>query len=205
MALANAGIARDDIASPVACHLDARSSAAALRAAARPSARPGQRRRDRSCRCLLRLSLCADARRRLRPRAWPPVLVVAANILSRRINPAERASAVLFADAAGAVVLGPCEDPKRGILGAIVAIPTAARYGPDPDSGRRKQQAVPGDLDREEILMTMHDGREVFAQAVEMMTACSKRALAQAGIAAAGRRPVRSAPGQCAHFRCGRQ
>lgn len=30
-----------------------------------------------------------------------PALVIAANILSRRINPAERASAVLFADAAG--------------------------------------------------------------------------------------------------------
>ncbi len=30
-----------------------------------------------------------------------PAVVIAANILSRRINPAERASAVLFADAAG--------------------------------------------------------------------------------------------------------
>ena len=46
------------------------------------------------------------------------VLIVAANILSRRINPAERASAVLFADAAGAVVLKPCREAQRGLLSA---------------------------------------------------------------------------------------
>ncbi|BAB52417.1 mlr6070 [Mesorhizobium japonicum MAFF 303099] len=49
-----------------------------------------------------------------------PALVIAANILSRRINPAERASAVLFADAAGAAVIGPCDEADRGILGASV-------------------------------------------------------------------------------------
>ena len=46
-----------------------------------------------------------------------PVLIVAANILSRRINPAERASCVLFADAAGAVVLAPSERAGTGVLG----------------------------------------------------------------------------------------
>ncbi len=55
-------------------------------------------------------------------------LVIAANILSRRINPAERASAVLFADAAGAVVIRPCDDPDRGILGASVDS-DGSRYG----------------------------------------------------------------------------
>lgn len=53
------------------------------------------------------------------------VLVVAANILSRRINPAERASAVLFADAAGAVVLTPCPEVKRGCYRPI-SLPMAA-------------------------------------------------------------------------------
>lgn len=46
------------------------------------------------------------------------VLVVAANILSRRINPNERASAVLFADAAGAVVLSPSAEPEAGLRGS---------------------------------------------------------------------------------------
>ncbi len=53
------------------------------------------------------------------------MLVVAANILSRRINPAERASAVLFADAAGAIVLAPSDDPEKGLLGPI-SPPTVA-------------------------------------------------------------------------------
>ena len=42
-----------------------------------------------------------------------PVLVVAANILSRRINPAERGSCILFADAAGAVVRGAFRPARR--------------------------------------------------------------------------------------------
>ncbi len=50
-----------------------------------------------------------------------PALVVAANILSRRINPSERASAILFADAAGAVLLVPSGQAGDGILGASLA------------------------------------------------------------------------------------
>jgi 3-oxoacyl-[acyl-carrier-protein] synthase-3 len=45
-----------------------------------------------------------------------PVLIVAANILSRRINPNDRSTSALFADAAGAVVLAPDDDPQRGLL-----------------------------------------------------------------------------------------
>ena len=42
-----------------------------------------------------------------------PVLVVAANVLSRRINPAERASCILFADAAGALRAGADESGRE--------------------------------------------------------------------------------------------
>lgn len=49
------------------------------------------------------------------------VLVIAANILSRRINPAERASSVLFADAAGAVLLAPGVRSNAGVRGAHLA------------------------------------------------------------------------------------
>ena len=55
-----------------------------------------------------------------------PVLVVAANILSRRINPAERGSCVLFADAAGAVVLAPTDRPGTGRPRRASSRPTAA-------------------------------------------------------------------------------
>src|SRR5690606_15486869 len=49
------------------------------------------------------------------------VLIVGANILSRRISPAERASAVLFADGAGAVVLAPCKDKQSGLKATAMA------------------------------------------------------------------------------------
>ncbi|HEY4251080.1 MAG TPA: beta-ketoacyl-ACP synthase III [Roseomonas sp.] len=111
------------------------------------------------------------------------VLVVAANILSRRINPAERASAVLFADAAGAVVLMPDQDRSRGLLSSDLA---------SDGSGYDLIQIPAGGGDRPfsmeigaaEFLMTMRNGREVFSRAVDLMTTTSRRALKQAGIAA---------------------
>ncbi|MDX8527990.1 beta-ketoacyl-ACP synthase III [Mesorhizobium sp. MSK_1335] len=106
-----------------------------------------------------------------------PALVIAANILSRRINPAERASAVLFADAAGAVVIGPSEDAERGILGASVDS-DGSRYGLIQIPAGGSNRPFHDGLDIEQTRMTIVDGREVFAKAVEMMTTCSREALA---------------------------
>ncbi|WDZ80084.1 beta-ketoacyl-ACP synthase III (plasmid) [Ensifer adhaerens] len=109
-----------------------------------------------------------------------PVLVVAANILSRRINPAERASAVLFADAAGAVVVAPSDDPQTGLLGVDLAA-DGSRYDLISIAAGGSSQPFSPDLRPDDFLMTMRDGREMFAQAVEMMTACAGRALDAAG------------------------
>ncbi|ASY70021.1 beta-ketoacyl-ACP synthase III [Sinorhizobium fredii] len=110
-----------------------------------------------------------------------PVLVVAANILSRRINPAERASAVLFADAAGAVVIAPSNDPDKGLVGVDLAS-DGSGYDlitiPAGGSSRPFASGMPA----EDVLMTMRDGREVFVRAVEMMSTCATRALAAAGL-----------------------
>ncbi|WP_287369835.1 3-oxoacyl-[acyl-carrier-protein] synthase III C-terminal domain-containing protein, partial [Mesorhizobium sp.] len=106
-------------------------------------------------------------------------LVIAANILSRRINPAERASAVLFADAAGAVVIGSCDDTDRGILGASVDS-DGSGYGLIQIPAGGSNTPFHGDLDLEQTRMTITDGREVFSKAVEMMTACSRDALTAA-------------------------
>ncbi|KAA0697836.1 beta-ketoacyl-ACP synthase III [Neorhizobium sp. P12A] len=112
-----------------------------------------------------------------------PVLVVAANILSRRINPAERASAVLFADAAGAVVLVPDRDIKRGLLSAdlssdgsgydLIQIPAGGSNRP-----------FSAEIGAVEFLMTMRNGREVFSRAVDLMTRTSRKAMEQAGVSA---------------------
>ncbi|RUU24060.1 beta-ketoacyl-ACP synthase III [Mesorhizobium sp. M6A.T.Ca.TU.002.02.2.1] len=106
-------------------------------------------------------------------------LVIAANILSRRINSAERASAVLFADAAGAVVIGPCEDTDRGILGASVDS-DGSGYGLIQIPAGGSNTPFHGELDLAQTRMTITDGREVFSKAVEMMTACSRDALTAA-------------------------
>lgn len=100
-----------------------------------------------------------------------PVLVVAANILSRRIDPADRASAILFADAAGAVVIGPDDDPARGICGLNLAT----------DGSRHDLvEIAPGDA-----RMRIRDGGTLFVEATRLMTECSRAALAQAGLQAA--------------------
>ncbi|WP_292637306.1 beta-ketoacyl-ACP synthase III, partial [Mesorhizobium sp.] len=106
-------------------------------------------------------------------------LVIAANILSHRINLAERASAVLFADAAGAMVISPCDDPDRGILGASVDS-DGSRYGLIQIPAGGSNTPFHADLDLAQTRMTITDGREVFSKAVEMMTACSRDALTAA-------------------------
>jgi 3-oxoacyl-[acyl-carrier-protein] synthase-3 len=113
-----------------------------------------------------------------------PVLVVAANILSRRINPAERASSVLFADAAGAVVLMPSRDAETGLLSVDLAS-DGSRYDLISIPAGGSNRPFMADVEAQDCLMTMRDGREMFTQAVRMMSDCTRRALDDAGIGAA--------------------
>lgn len=111
-------------------------------------------------------------------------LVVAANILSRRINADERASAIIFGDAAGAVVLAPSTGSKSAVLGSdlasdgsgydLIAIPAGGSRRPFGEA-----------VDPRDLLMTIRDGRKVFSQAVHMMTTCAGNALRRAGLSAA--------------------
>jgi 3-oxoacyl-[acyl-carrier-protein] synthase III len=89
---------------------------------------------------------------------------------------------VLFADAAGAVVLAPSGDPAHGILGASFASDGSA-YGliQIPAGGNNRPFAP--EIDIAETRMTIADGREVFVKAVEMMSRCSLEALEEAGVA----------------------
>ena len=47
-------------------------------------------------------------------------LVVGADVMSSIIDYKDRSTCVLFGDASGAMVLGPSEDPERGILGTYL-------------------------------------------------------------------------------------
>lgn len=111
------------------------------------------------------------------------VLVIGANILSRRIEPTETASRVLFADAAGAVLLRPCDDPARGLV--------AADLGSDgssydlisiPRGGSRMPFDTVGDGG---LTMRMPDGPAVFSAAVDGMVGSGRAVLSQAGLDAA--------------------
>jgi len=110
-----------------------------------------------------------------------PVLIVAANILSRRINPEERASAILFADAAGAMVLVPSSSSKIGILGVDLSS-DGSHYGLISIPAGASRKPFTAGMDPKELLMTMSNGKSVFSQAVRMMTGCSIRAMEQAGL-----------------------
>jgi 3-oxoacyl-[acyl-carrier-protein] synthase III len=110
-----------------------------------------------------------------------PVLVLAANILSRRTNPNDRSSAILFGDAAGAVVVAPSDHKASGIRGVhlasdgsgydLIQIPAGGSRRPFGDT----VQVI-------DTLMHIRDGRAVFSKAVDMMTSSSRKALARAGL-----------------------
>ena len=112
-----------------------------------------------------------------------PVLVIAANVLSRRINPNDRASSVLFADAAGAVLLAPSARAIAGVKGCHLA---SSGAGYDlikiPGGGSRKPFSQLANA--QETLMVISDGQAVFRQAVEMMSHSAAKALAIAQLSA---------------------
>ena len=112
------------------------------------------------------------------------ILIVAANILSRRIDPDDRASSSVFADAAGAVVLAPSTDATTGVLGADL-FSDGSRYDliRIPAGGSRRPFSP--DLRPQDVLMEITDGQAVFTEAVASMTASGKRALAAAGLTVA--------------------
>lgn len=112
-----------------------------------------------------------------------PAMVVAANILSRRIDPRERASAVLFADAAGAIVLEPVTTPDRG-LRSLELRSDGGQYDRIliPMGGSR-QPFSPG-ADQAALKMHIDNGKRVFSHAVHMMAESALAALERAGTSA---------------------
>ena len=183
MALAHAGIARDSIAitilatstpdhllpptAPLVAHRLALSHSGGIDMAG-------------ACAGFLYALAFADSFARVHGRH---VLVIAANILSRRINPAERASAVLFADAAGAVIVSPTDRTEAGIRGIeLAADGSAYDLIKIPAGGSAKP--FDAALAPSDVLMAISDGQAVFTKAVGMMAASARAALHAAGLEA---------------------
>lgn len=113
-----------------------------------------------------------------------PVLVVAANILSRRINLSERNSAILFADAAGAIVIAPSTDASKGLFGVTLVADGSGHDLISIAAGGSKQPFSP-EIPLHEYKMHLHDGQAIFTQAIQMMVRCANQAMMASGLRAA--------------------
>jgi 3-oxoacyl-[acyl-carrier-protein] synthase-3 len=111
-----------------------------------------------------------------------PALVIAANILSRRLNLDDPKSAVLFGDAAGAVLLVPSERATSGVRGVHLASDGSAYDLIKIPAGGSRRPFGEG-LEPTATLMQISDGRAVFTRAVKIMADSSRKALARAGLA----------------------
>lgn len=104
------------------------------------------------------------------------VLVVGVELLTRIIDWEDRNTCVLFGDAAGAMVLGPSEDPNRGVLSTHLHTDgTQADILMIPGGGSKHPTSV------ETVQKKMHsiamNGREVYKFAVRSLTEAVNEAL----------------------------
>lgn len=111
-----------------------------------------------------------------------PVLVIASNLLSRRLNPNDPATVALFGDGAGAVVLVPHHEPHlSGIyLGADGANYDSIRI---PAGGTREPVTVEG-VHAGRHLMMMAKGPALFKDATAKMAEAGQQAMLNANIRA---------------------
>lgn len=110
-----------------------------------------------------------------------PALVIAANILSRRLNLNDPKSALLFGDGAGAALLVPSDRPTSGVRGVHLASDGAAYDLIQIPAGGSRQPFSDG-LDPAATLMHIKDGRAVFTRAVKLMASAAQKALARSGL-----------------------
>ena len=108
------------------------------------------------------------------------VLVAAAERLSALIDFTDRSTAVLFGDAAGAVVLEATEDDAGLLSGCLQMDSSALGYLEVPDDGLSGMPARSLEAPHGGITM---NGREVFRRAVTAMGDLSVRAVQKAGLA----------------------
>lgn len=114
---------------------------------------------------------------------YKKVLVVGTDIMSKIINFEDRATSVLFGDAAGAVLLEPTQDDDLKILDFILRS--------DGSGGKYLYMPAGGSLypaSQDTVARKMHyvhqDGRSVFKFAVKLMTEVSEEILKRNGFCA---------------------
>jgi 3-oxoacyl-[acyl-carrier-protein] synthase-3 len=108
------------------------------------------------------------------------VLVIGAELLSRLIDWTDRNTCVLFGDAAGAMVVGPSEDPQRGLLGTwLRSDGNAADLLCLPGGGSAHPPSE--EMLQQKLHKVAMNGREVYKYAVRAVPEAIRRALDACG------------------------
>jgi 3-oxoacyl-[acyl-carrier-protein] synthase-3 len=107
------------------------------------------------------------------------VLVIGANVLTRRVNPRDPATAPLFSDGAGAVVLAPAE-PSH-LLGSYLGSDGSGYDAICIRAGGAREPVTHAALDEGHNLMSIRRGSLFFRQAVHGMVDAGTEALNAAG------------------------
>ena len=115
--------------------------------------------------------------------AQQPVLVIGANILSRRVNEQDPATVALFSDGAGAVVVVPSR--PSALLGSCLSSDGSSYETIGIPGGGSREPLTVESLKAGRNLMTMRRGAALFKHAVQGMADAGARALKEARLTAA--------------------
>ena len=108
------------------------------------------------------------------------VLVIGANVLTRRTNERDAATAGLFSDGAGAVVLAPAE--PSNLLGSFLGSDGSGYEAIGIQAGGSREPITHGALDEGRNLMAIRRGSLFFRQAVHGMVEAGEEAMKAAGV-----------------------
>jgi 3-oxoacyl-[acyl-carrier-protein] synthase-3 len=112
-----------------------------------------------------------------------PVLVIGANVLTRRVNPSDAATVALFSDGAGAVVIAPAQ--PTALLGSCLSSDGSAYEAIGIPGGGSRAPLTAESVSEGENLMTMRRGAVLFKHAVHGMADAGLEALKRAELCAA--------------------
>lgn len=123
----------------------------------------------------------ADAHARVRNQS---VLVIGANVLTRRVDPDDPVTAALFADGAGAVLVAPGRGGGDGLLAVRLEADGRGKDEILVPAGGTRIPPTPERIAAGEHLMRMERGKAVYREAVRGMVDVGRAALADAGMTA---------------------
>ena len=112
------------------------------------------------------------------------ILVVGADLMSRRVDPADRATRPIFGDGAGAVVLGPATGDGRGILSSRIHADGALGNLVGIPGGGSAEPMTEERLAAKRQYLRM-EGPELYNITVKHLTSYSMQALKAAGLTSA--------------------